>query len=541
MFSAGNLSTCRQHVRSIQRRLDKAVADNDKGGIRETFDLLTHRSQAVRVLATWQATQQHAIRHIAGIDNIAIPKDEPRDSQNRRREKLVAAIDIRKRPDPIRRVLIPEKRRIGVPTLHDRIVQEIFRIALEPIVEYHFNPRNYGCRPKRSAHDAVSQLLLDLRSDDSLHYVIRGGIRGCFGRIRVAPIRQTLEAWGTPAWAAETLQQMLETGIFRNGAICGNGTAGGLPPLLANVALTVLDAFCEHRGNGTHVSTPIVRYVDDFVILCRSEPEAERVKDAVAEHLRDTLGLTRLEDKTRIVPISKGFNFLGFTFREDARVYPQRARVRSLLRACKAVLETQKSATQRHVIKRLTPKLMDWAMYYRYVDSAAAFAYVDRKLWEMLYRWAKRRHPNKSNGWVRRRYFHRTEMRRARFGDPADSAELPILPKIPIQRFKKVNDTFRVYDRDPAAIEYWRKQEFRNTAGQIWGVKRRRLFEKQHGSCPYCRGVITGEDIQEQGTEIQHVIPRAEGGSDNYSNLRLVHTACNAEMQEKRSGAAKSF
>jgi RNA-directed DNA polymerase len=88
----------------------------------------------------------------------------------------------------------------------------------------------------------------------------------------------------------------------------------------------------------------------------------------------------------------------------------------------------------------------------------------------------------------------------------------------------------RVYNKDPEVIEYWNIREYLNAFNQIESIKRSRLFSKQKGICPHCKGTIKQQDIQEQETHVHHVIPRSNGGKDSYSNLRLLHTECHREI-----------
>jgi RNA-directed DNA polymerase len=535
----------------MQRRLDKAVADNDKEGIRETFDLLTKRSKAVVILATWRITQRNTGKYTAGVDGIAIPKGQSREYQNQIRHRIMAEIDIGKKPDKIRRVYIPnpngKKRPLGIPTIHDRIVQEILRIALDPIVEYRYNGNSHGFRPKRSCQDAMSQLFLKLAKEDRPRYVLEGDIKGYFDNIKHEHIIETLDKWLVPRWATETIRRILKAGIFHNGEVydseTGTPQGGVISPLLANVALTTLDDFCNKFG--TKKSNPIVRYADDFVIVCRSEPEAKEVKEEIAEHLLNKVGFTLSEEKTKITHIYKGFDFLGFNFRKyptkmkggkvkyTLSIRPQKEKVNNLLEDCKEILDSHKTATQQNIILLLTPKLVGWAMYYRHVVATRTFSRIDGKLWDKLYRWAKRRHRNKSKGWIMNKYFQRTSERKSHFVDRETNVKLPTLGKIPIKRFIKVNNNFRVYNRDPETRDYWNKREYVNAFNQIESVKRGRLFTNQRGKCPHCKGMITQEDIQRQETHVHHVIPKSEGGTDSYSNLRLLHTECHREIHAK--------
>lgn len=550
-FSAKNIRNCEKHVFTMQRRLDKAVADNDKNSIRETFDLITKRSNAVRILATWRITQRSSGKYTAGVDGIKIPKDKSREHQNQLRHRIMDSVDIGKKPASIRRVYIPKangkKKPFGIPTLHDRIVQEILRMGLDPIVEYWSNSNSYGFRPKRSCHDATEHLFRKLANDDRPKYVLEGSIKGCFDNIKHEHIIETLEGWHIPEWATKTIHRILKTKIFHNGDIydseTGTPQGGVISPLLANVALTTLDNFCEDLG--PKQSNPIVRYADDFIIVCRSELEAKQIEKKIAEHLKTKVGLTLSEEKTKIAHIHKGFNFLGFNFKKHKSlkekgevkytlsIRPEKERVKALLRDCKEIIVAHKTATQGNLIKMLTPPLIGWAMYYRHVIAARTFGRIDRELWFKLYKWALRRHPNKSKKWVIRKYFQNTSERKSHFVDRETKLQLPTLNKIPTKRFVKVNNDFRVYDRHPETIEYWRKREYLNAYDQIESIKRRKLFAKQKGKCPHCKGDIFQEDIQIRETHIHHVKPKSEGGNHSHSNLRLIHAECHREIHAK--------
>ena len=252
IFTAENIRNCEEHVLSIQRRLDKAVADNDKNSIQRLFDLLIRKSTAVKVLATWRITQRNQGKYTAGVDGISMSKDHNRKTQNQMRLKLMDKIDIGKKPDPIRRVFIPKpngkQRPLGIPTLHDRIIQEILRIAIEPTAEYHFSDNSFGFRPKRSCQDAMSMLQKFLAKSDRKKYVIEGDIKGCFDNINHNHIISILEDWLIPKWTIQIIEQILKSDIFHNGEIydseTGTPQGGVISPLLANVALTSLDNFC---------------------------------------------------------------------------------------------------------------------------------------------------------------------------------------------------------------------------------------------------------------------------------------------------------
>lgn len=558
-FSAENIRNCEEHILSIQRSLDKAVADNDKDSIQGLVNLLIRKSTAVRVLATWRITQRNQGKYTAGIDGIAIPKNQNRNVQNQLRLNTMDKIDIEKTPDPIRRVYIPKpngkQRPLGIPTLQDRIIQEILRIAIEPIVEYHFSDNSFGFRPKRSCQDAMSMLQKFLAKSDRKKYVIEGDIKGCFDNINHNHILTTLEDWLTPKWTIQIIRRILKSGIFHNGEIydseTGTPQGGVISPLLANVALTSLDNFCfQNYGrynstkNGTVKTNPIIRYADDFVIVCKSEIEANKIKSEIADHLSNQTGLTLSEEKTKITHITKGFDFLGFNFRKyklynsdktKLLIKPQKEKVLNLLKSCKETLDNNKSAKLPNIIFLLNQKLIGWGMYYRHVASKSTFSKVDYQLWWKAYRWAKRRHPNKSKSWIVNKYFSGEE-KSVYFTCKDSNLQLFRLMSIPIRRrFVKVKSNVRVYDKDPNTIEYWKKREYTNAYNQIHSIKMRKLYERQRGTCPYCKGQINQKQINKTELHVHHMQPRSLGGNEGYSNLRLLHNECHRELHAKFS------
>ena len=567
IFGIDNIRNCEEYVLSIQRRLDKAVADNDTKGIRETFDLLAKRSVAVRILSTKRITSDNKGKYTAGVDGIAMPRDD-RELQNQMRLKLLDKIDIEKKPNNIKRIHIPKpngkKRPLGIPTLIDRIIQDILRTALEPIVEYHFSSNSYGFRPKRSCQDAQGQLFKKLGRTTSPKYVIEGDIKGCFDNISHEHIIKTLLEWQVPIWATETIQNILKTDIFHNGEVYDNDTGtpqgGVISPLLANVALTTLDNFCHERfGHNSYregkryVVNPIVRYADDFVIVCKSEPQAKQIKGEIANHLAETTGLTLSKEKTKITHIKQGFNFLGFNFRKykpkgKSRspikkskksdyvllIKPEKDKVKNLLRNVKEVLDENKTATQNAVIHMLNPKLRGWGMYYRFVSSKRTFAKIDHEIWQKTFWWAKRRHPNKSNEWIIRKYFTgEIKNRKTVFKDTETNNDIFTLGYIPIKRHVLINGNMRVYDQNPDTIEYWKKREYTNAFKQIESVRIENLYKRQKGICDYCNTIITATDLKERETHVHHMKPRSFGGSESYSNLKLLHSDCHRELHRK--------
>ena len=186
IFNPDNIIKCQKYVLCIQRKLDATVAAGDKPKIRWYQHLLPKRSRAAKALAVWRVTKQNQGRHTAGVDKVAIPTASC-EEQNQVRHRIYNEIDINRKPKPIRRVFIPKPngklRPLGIPTLADRVNQEIIRQAIEPICEFHFHSSSYGFRPKRSCQDAMSDLFLKLSQTGSRQWIVDADISGCFDNI----------------------------------------------------------------------------------------------------------------------------------------------------------------------------------------------------------------------------------------------------------------------------------------------------------------------------------------------------------------------
>ena len=560
IFRAENIRTCERYVFSIQQRLDRAVATNDVKRIRHIFDLLTKRSFAVKILAVYRITKRNTGKNTAGVDGVALPKGDTREA-NKIAMRLLNAIDIKAKPDAIRRVFIPKgngkKRPLGIPTLRDRINQEILRIAIEPIVEYHSHDHSFGFRPKRRCQDAIALLYNKLGSRYKPRYIVEGDIKGCFDNISHTHIVEKLKAWQVPSQATSLINSMLKSGIFYKGDVydseTGTPQGGVISPLLANVALTTLDAFIETHyswnSNGNRVN-PIVRYADDFVIICKSKTIAVEIKEAVKRFLHTHIGLTLSEEKTKITHIYKGFNFLGFTIRKYKRyknkpcvtpsdyillITPEKEKIQSILRECIGVMNRQKTATQNSLIHLLNPKVIGWANYYRYVVSSQVFGSIDRLLWQKTLHWAKWRHPQKSIAWIIQKYYSRQYKRRIlQFTDKEAKSTLGKMSSVfSKKRFVKVKNGMRVYNANHA--EYWNKREYLNTQKRLYAKGVRTLFEKQNGLCPYCKSQIIEENVVNSEAHVHHMLPRTFGGTERYSNLRLLHNDCHVDLHKRLS------
>jgi RNA-directed DNA polymerase len=291
----------------------------------------------------------------------------------------------------------------------------------------------------------------------------------------------------------------------------------------------------------------MLRYADDFVILCESKTQAKEIKQDITEFLSTKIGLTLSEEKTNITHIKKGFNFLGFHIKKYANsqhhnrqgindhtilIRPQKEKIQNILSKCKDITKKYKQVDQNLLIKLLNSNLMGWFMFYRYANSKKAFGKIDHLMWRKVLKWAKRQHNNKRVDWILDKYFSKRPKRKSwYFGK---EYQLFLLSTHPLERFTKVKNGRRVYNRKDA--EYWKKRQEQQAKHQLLGDGRlSKLFKKQKGVCHYCHTPISASDIEKRQVETHHLKPKAQGGSNSYSNLRLIHAECHRDIHSKRA------
>ena len=324
--------------------------------------------------------------------------------------------------------------------------------------------------------------------------------------------------------------------------------------MLLNVALHGMEqaAGVRYRTIGIHAgktlanSPVLIRYADDLVALCHSRDEALEVKARLASWLAPR-GLCFNEDKTRVVSLDEGFDFLGFNVRRyhgKLLIKPSNAAIRRIRQRLRTETLSLRGSNARAVIKRLNPIIRGWAAYYRGVVSSEAFTLLDRYMWALTYKWATFSHSNKPRRWVVDQYFgafHKSRHDRWVFGDHASGAYLQKFTWTRIYRHQLVKSG--ASPDDPALAEYWAERRRKAPPLPI-DTTSLRLFETQHGRCSLCGSMLLPADDPPQSPREWEQwldanrkaiikITRREDGTSDEPKPRLIHARCHMEKDSK--------
>lgn len=470
-----NWTRAEAQVRRLRQRIFTASRAGEHRKVRNLQRLML-RSKANALVATRRVTQVNQGRRTAGIDGRTALEGPDRVELAR----WVQQHGHQSPALPVRRIYIPKangkRRPLGIPVIADRASQAVVLNALEPEWEARFEPRSYGFRPGRGCHDAVEAIFaVGKGKDPTRSWVLDADLTAAFDRIDHDRLLDHLH--GFPA--KERVAGWLKAGVIENRQFAptaeGTPQGGVISPLLMNVALHGMETAAGVRyksGRSTRgwsvPGTPVlIRYADDLVALCHSRHEAEQVKARLAAWLAPR-GLFFNEDKTRIVHLSEGFDFLGFNVRHYRKpgkllIKPSKAAVKRFRARLRAEVRSLHGANALAVISRLNPILRGWAGYYRTVVSKKVFADIDSTLWWTLFRWGRRQHNAKTRQWIVDRYFgrfHPTRQDRWIFGDRETGAYLRKLSWTPIRRHQMVKAD--ASPDDPALTYYWQQRRRRH-------------------------------------------------------------------------------
>lgn len=560
-----NWNVVTNRVTKIQRRIFKARREQNFKRLHWLQRVLI-RSVCARLVSVRQVTTLNKGKRTAGFDRRIANTPESK-------LRLAQSLSLDGKALPIRRVWVPkpgksEMRPLGIPIIMDRAKQMLGKLVLEPEWEAVFEPNSYGFRPGRSCLDSMEAIFLNLHHNIP-KYVFDADISKCFDRIDHNALLQKLDTFPE---MEHQVSAWLKSGVVENFAksraklkdievvptIAGTPQGGVISPLLANIALHGLESHLRemvgrrpgpsgraNRGyNAKSKALGFVRYADDFVII---HDDLTILNECISETRKwlSGVGLEISEEKSAIRDVREGFLFLGFqvimirrrygNWKYKVLIRPSTHSVKKLLDKLGLIIRRNKSSSSFDLIEKLRPVMVGWANYFRYSECASVFHKITHLIYLKLRSWVFRRgartgrlalrakyFPNKGT------YFFEGKTRRGNwvFVGKKKSKDsnaiphfLPYLTWVSSLKHVKVRSTESPYNTDSGI--YWNNRMDKYSP---FPSGTRYLLKVQRGKCTLCGEKFCIQDSVDW--EIDHKVPRNEGGSNTYSNLQLVHKMC---------------
>ncbi|WP_293165947.1 reverse transcriptase domain-containing protein [Okeania sp. SIO2C9] len=408
-----------------------------------------------------------------------------------------------------------------------------------PCWEAQFERTSSGFRPGRCTHDAAEKIFRSIRPQGKKKWVLDADIRGCFDNINHEYLLKQIGNFP----ARKLIKHWLKAGYVDNNTFhpteAGTPQGGCISPLLANIALhgmeTAVGVKYDYRGD-SRGKRIVVRYADDFLILCETKEDAKEAKKEISQWL-SVRGLSLSEEKTKIVHVTEGFDFLGWNFRHykvstkktgyKLLIKPSKESVRAIKLRLKEVWLKNRGREVGAVIKEINPIIRGWANYHRKMVASETFKNLDSWMYWREQRYAKHKHPNKNSTWRKNKYFGRFDLKRGDnwvFGKKETGAYINKFSWFKIERHRLIPGLHCPDDPNPEVQQWFREKGARQSRdkNESW----QKIAKNQKYVCPVCNESLFNGEL----THVHHKIPKSMGGRDTYSNLVHVHLMCHQQI-----------
>lgn len=439
-----NWEQAEQYINRLQTRIVKATRKR-KWRLVKRLQYLIMKSFYARAIAVKRVISNKG-KNTSGVDGVTW-------NGHKEREKAIKELNISTyRALPLRRILIKkygkeEKRPLSIPTMSDRAMQSLALLGLEPVAETTADRVSFGFRKCRSTHDAMARGFSLLCRKDAPTWILEGDIKGCFDNIShewlMKNIRMDKNLLGKFIKSSFVYKKKLFS------TEQGTPQGGIISPTLANLTLDGMESVIANRywankkgtidpKNNNKKKVHLIRYADDFVATATDKETLTELKEILRGFLEER-GLTLSYEKTKITNIDDGFDFLGWNFRKykgKLIIKPSNKSISKIKHAIGEVIMSNKTSTQENLIYLINQRIRGWVNYHQSVCAKEIFSKIDHSIWEMLWYWAKRRHPNKSKGWIVNKYWKNHKGRKWSF--MTESNILVYMKDTPIVRHKQL-------------------------------------------------------------------------------------------------------